>query len=76
MLLLQQVCDVPAPAAALACKNGHWQVLFVVNTSDEYDLAYLTVLMERNAEYRRLDLPGAQTLSIRPSRSVLRLTLS
>ena len=31
----------------------------MVNTSDEADLAYLTALMERNAEYRRLNLPSA-----------------
>jgi len=30
----------------------------VVNTSDEDDLAYLPVLMNRNPEYLRLDVPA------------------
>ena len=36
----------------------------MVNTSDEDDLAYLPVLMNRNPEYLRLDVPaGAPSLS-------------
>ena len=46
---------------AIQCRE--WQVLFVVNTADEDDLAYLPVLMNRNPEYQRLDIPaGPSTL--------------
>ena len=54
-----------ADARYKAMLGWELQVLFVVNTADEDDLAYLPVLMERNAEYRRLDIPaGALSLHV------------